>query len=52
MCLPVCVYNHKEWAKDFDGFKTSLWPNLNMPKAPEPVDPEIKEKHNYPKLNR
>ena len=24
MCLPVCVYNHKEWARDFDGFKTGL----------------------------
>ncbi len=52
MCLPVCVYNHKEWAKDFDGFKTSLWPNLNMPEAPEPVDPPIEEKHYYPKLKR
>jgi ferredoxin len=52
MCLPVCVYNHKEWAKDFDGFTTSLWPNLNMPDAPEPVDPATEEKHKYPKLKR
>lgn len=51
MCLPVCVYNHKEWAKDFEGFKTSLFPDLNMPEAPQPVDPST-EKHYYPKLKR
>lgn len=51
MCLPVCVYNHKEWAKDFEGFKTSLFPDLNMPEAPQPVDPPT-EKHYYPKLKR
>ena len=21
ICLPVCVYNHKEWARDFEGFR-------------------------------
>ena len=26
ICLPVCVYNHKEWARDFDGFHTKLFP--------------------------
>jgi epoxyqueuosine reductase len=30
ICLPVCVYNHKEWAKDFEGFETKLWPNIIM----------------------
>ncbi len=51
MCLPVCVYNHKEWATDFDGFKTGLWPHLNMPESPLPADPAV-ETHRYPKLNR
>ena len=23
ICLPVCVYNHKEWARDFEGFRRS-----------------------------
>jgi hypothetical protein len=27
-CLPVCVYHHKEWAKDFEGFNTKLFPAL------------------------
>jgi epoxyqueuosine reductase QueG len=39
MCLPVCVYNHKEWARDFDGHETKLWPNLIMEEAPPAVDP-------------
>lgn len=28
VCLPVCAYNHKEWAKDFEGFKTKLFPEV------------------------
>lgn len=28
ICLPVCVYNHKSWAKDFDGHETKLWPKI------------------------
>jgi ferredoxin len=51
MCLPVCVYNHKEWAQDFEGFRTRLWPHLNMPESPPPVEPEI-ETHEYPRLKR
>lgn len=51
ICLPVCVYNHKEWARDFEGFKTGLWPHLNMPESPAPAEPTI-ETHAYPKLNR
>lgn len=50
-CLPVCVYHHKEWAKDFDGFKTKLFPSVNMKEPPAPSDPEI-PKHFYPKINR
>jgi ferredoxin len=53
ICLPVCVYNHKEWARDFEGFKTGLWPQLNMPNAPEPVDTVVPDKrHYYPKIGR
>jgi epoxyqueuosine reductase len=53
ICLPVCVYNHKEWAQDFDGFKTSLWPNLQMEEPPPPVDPiPINECHPYGKIGR
>lgn len=53
MCLPVCVYNHKEWAKDFEGHTTSLWPQLNMPDPPAPVDPlEKDDRHYYNKLKR
>lgn len=51
ICLPVCVYHHKEWAKDFEGFKTKLFPSVNMQEPPATVDPAI-EKHTYPKLNR
>ena len=38
ICLPVCAYNHKEWAKDFDGFETKLFPQVLMPEPPAPVD--------------
>ena len=34
ICLPVCVYNHKEWARDFEGFETKLFPTVLMPEAP------------------
>jgi epoxyqueuosine reductase len=51
ICLPVCVYNHKDWARDFEGFHTGLWPNLNMPESPAPAEPPI-ETHEYPKLKR
>jgi ferredoxin len=50
ICLPVCVYQHKEWAKDFEGFKTKLWPDLQMPEAPPEVDPlPPGERHFFPK---
>ena len=39
MCLPVCVYNHKEWARDFEGHETKLWPNLIMEEPPPAVNP-------------
>ena len=53
ICLPVCVYNHKEWARDFDGFPTKLFPTVLMPEAPPPVDPvPAQPVHWYPRLNR
>jgi epoxyqueuosine reductase len=52
-CLPVCVYNHKEWARDFEGFKTKIFPDVVFEDAPPPFD-EIPAhlRHEYPKLNR
>ena len=53
ICLPVCAYNHKEWARDFEGFKTKLFPSVLMPEAPPPVDRADGEPvHWYPKLRR
>jgi len=45
-CLPY-VFNHKEWAKDFDGFQ-QIWPEIIMETPPHAVDsvPEEK-KHKY-----
>lgn len=51
ICLPVCVYQHKEWAKDFDGFTTKLFPAVDMKDPPPPADPEI-HKHWYPEIKR
>lgn len=51
ICLPVCVYQHKEWAKDFEGFKTKLFPNIEMNEPPEEVNPDV-QKHYYPYLKR
>lgn len=52
-CLPVCVYHHKEWARDFDGYETKLFPNVVMDPPPDPFDgiPE-EQRHNYPARNR
>jgi epoxyqueuosine reductase QueG len=53
ICLPVCAYNHKEWAKDFDGFATKLFPQVVMPDAPMPVDlPDESSRHFYMRLHR
>lgn len=52
-CLPVCVYNHKEWARDFEGFKTRKFPEVIFEDAPPPFDEIPPDKrHDYPKLNR
>ena len=53
ICLPVCVYNHKEWAKDFNGHSTKLFPEVNMEEPPPIVDEVPDEKkHSYNKVNR
>jgi epoxyqueuosine reductase len=54
ICLPVCVYNHKEWARDFDrGAPTRLFPTVIMLSPPPPTDPDDATAcHHYPRLNR
>jgi epoxyqueuosine reductase len=53
ICLPVCVYNHKEWARDFDGFQTKLFPTVLMEDPPPPCDSIPTElKHDYNKIHR
>jgi hypothetical protein len=54
ICLPVCVYNHKEWARDFEGAAdTRLFPTVLMPAPPPPVDlPPAQPVHWYPRLKR
>jgi epoxyqueuosine reductase QueG len=50
-CLPVCVYNHKEWARDFEGHQTKLFPKVIMHEPPPPTDavpPALR--HEYPKV--
>ena len=51
-CLPVCVYNHKEWARDFEGFQTKLFPAVVMHDPPPPAEPPETLRHSYPKLRR
>ncbi len=52
ICLPVCVYNHKEWARDFEGQETKLFPEINMAEAPDPVEVEETLRHEYNRLHR
>lgn len=51
ICLPVCVYQHKEWARDFEGFTTKLFPDIDMQDPPDAVDPDP-QSHIYPKIKR
>ena len=38
ICLPVCVYNHKKWARDFEtGEPTKLFPKVIMLASPPPA---------------
>lgn len=52
ICLPVCVYNHKEWARDFDGHSTRLFPMVVMHEPPPPVDPQGSPVHIYSRNKR
>lgn len=48
ICLPVCAYQHKEWARDFEGFRTKLFPDIVAHEAPVPYDGVPQEsKHRY-----
>lgn len=52
ICLPVCVYNHKEWARDFEGHETRLFPTVLMPPSPPAAEPAGAPLHFYPRLRR
>jgi epoxyqueuosine reductase len=52
ICLPVCVYNHKEWARDFEGWETKLFPTVVMAEPPPPVDLPRDLRHGYEPLQR
>jgi len=53
ICLPVCAYNHKEWARDFEGFETELFPKVVMAESPPPADPVAGVPcHFYPRIRR
>ncbi|MFN8007416.1 MAG: reductive dehalogenase domain-containing protein [Terriglobia bacterium] len=52
ICLPVCVYNHKEWACDFEGFQTKLFPNVILDDPPPAKDIPKERRHAYNKLGR
>lgn len=52
-CLPVCVYNHKDWAKDFDGVPTKIFPTVVMHDPPDVCDSvEPHHRHEYPRVHR
>ncbi len=52
-CLPVCVYNHKEWARDFEGFETKKFPDVIFKDPPDAYDGVASEKkHSYPRIRR
>jgi len=53
ICLPVCAYNHKEWARDFEGFQTKLFPEVVMAGPPPPAEPAAGVPcHFYPHIRR
>lgn len=52
ICLPVCVYNHKEWARDFEGHETKLFPEVVFDEPPRPVDLAPDKRHEYDKIRR
>lgn len=52
-CLPVCVYNHKEWARDFEGHDTKKFPDVAFEAPPDPFDDvDASDRHRYPRHHR
>jgi epoxyqueuosine reductase QueG len=52
ICLPVCAYNHREWARDFEGFATKLFPEVVMADPPPAAEPTAQPVHWYSRINR
>lgn len=53
ICLPVCAFHHKQWARDMDGAPTKLLPMVVMAEPPPAVDPlEPGRCHSYVRLRR
>jgi len=51
ICLAVCAYKHKEWARDFKGKETKLSPTTLLKEPPPTVDPLPPTRvHDYPRL--
>lgn len=51
-CLPVCVYNHKEWAKDFENGSPLPFPEVVFQTPPPEIFPEHRFPHHpFPKKN-
>ncbi len=52
-CLPVCVYNHKEWARDFSGVEAKNFPTVIFSDPPPPADTvAAHHRHDYPHVHR
>ena len=52
-CLPVCAYEHKEWARDFEGHETRGFPEVRMREPPAPYDGvPATRRHAYPRTHR
>ncbi len=53
VCLPVCAYNHREWARDFEGAQTKKFPDVDMRSPPPAFDGvEPSDRHEYPRIHR
>jgi ferredoxin len=50
-CLPVCVYEHKKWARDFEGRPTPKFPRVVMNDPPPPASEHVprEARHHYPR---
>ena len=57
-CVAACIYQRKEWARDYDGTPIMEYPDVPMGKRlhDEPLPPfdgvPEEEKHFYPRVNR